>query len=64
MSSSASPSSNGPNPPAVPREFSLVQGGLLYRLLCWARLSDAALLNMRTRVMAIALLAWLPLLLL
>jgi hypothetical protein len=45
-------------------DFSLVQGGLLFHLLRRAHLSDDALLKVRLRIIAIALLAWLPLLLL
>jgi hypothetical protein len=49
-----------PNPP----EFSLVQGGLLFQVLRWAHLSaDSPKANGR-RVIVIALLAWMPLLLL
>lgn len=45
-------------------EFSYVPGGLFFQLLRWAGLSDSALLNVRQRVIIIALLAWLPLLVL
>jgi hypothetical protein len=47
-----------------PRDFSLVLGGPLFQLLRRAHLSDDALLLVRQRVVFIALLAWLPLLLL
>jgi hypothetical protein len=46
------------------RDFSLVLGGPLYQLLVRAHLSDDALLHVRQRIIAISLLAWLPLLLL
>ncbi|MFL6228959.1 MAG: hypothetical protein ACJ741_09280 [Pyrinomonadaceae bacterium] len=44
------------------QDFSLVLGGPLYQLLRRAHLSDDALLEVRQRVVFIALLAWLPLL--
>ena len=47
-----------------PPDFSLVLGGPLFQLLRRAHLSDDALLLVRQRVIVIALLAWLPLLLL
>ena len=47
-----------------PPDFSLVLGGPLFQLLRRAHLSDDALLLVRQRVIAITLLAWLPLLLL
>ena len=47
-----------------PSDFSLVQGGLLFRILRWAHLSDEALMNVRPATIVIALLAWLPLLVL
>ena len=46
------------------QNFSLVLGGPLYQLLRRVRLSDNALLMVRQRVVVIALLAWLPLLIL
>jgi hypothetical protein len=46
------------------RDFSLVLGGPLFQLLVRAHLSDDALLHVRQRIIVIALLAWLPLLLL
>jgi hypothetical protein len=46
------------------RDFSLVLGGPLFQLLRRARLSDDALMLVRQRVVFIALLAWLPLLML
>jgi len=47
-----------------PSSFSLVLGGPLYQLLRRTHLSDDALLMLRRRVIAISLLAWLPLLVL
>jgi hypothetical protein len=47
-----------------PPDFSLVLGGPLYQLLRRARLSDDALHLQRRRIVVIALLAWLPLLVL
>ena len=47
-----------------PPDFSLVLGGPLFQLLRCAHLSDDALLMMRQRLVAFALLTWLPLLLL
>ncbi|MBL8415057.1 MAG: hypothetical protein JNM42_11530 [Propionivibrio sp.] len=47
-----------------PPEFSLVLGGPLFQLLRRTHLSDDALMLVRQRIMVIALLAWLPLLLL
>jgi len=44
--------------------FSLVEGGLLFQLLRWAHLSGVGLHKPRPRILAVALLAWLPLLLL
>lgn len=46
------------------QNFSLVLGGPLFQLLCRAHLSDDALMHVRQRIVAIALFAWLPLLLL
>lgn len=46
------------------RNFSLVLGGPLFQLLRRAHLSDDALMLVRQRVFVIALLAWLPLLIL
>jgi len=46
------------------QNFSLVLGGPLYQLLRRAHLSDDALLMVRQRVVVIALLTWLPLLVL
>jgi hypothetical protein len=45
-------------------DFSLVLGGPLYQLLRRARLADDALMLARRRIVAISLLAWLPLLVL
>lgn len=47
-----------------PADFSLVLGGPLFQLWRRARLSDDALQLLRVRVMVIALLCWLPLLVL
>lgn len=47
-----------------PPDFSLVLGGPLFQLLRRAHLADDALMMVRQRIMVIALLAWLPLLLL
>ena len=47
-----------------PPDFSLVLGGPLFQLLRRAHLSDDALMLVRQRVLVIALIAWLPLLLL
>ena len=47
-----------------PPDFSLVHGGPLFQLLLRAHLSDDALELARQRIIVIALLAWLPLLLL
>ncbi len=47
-----------------PPEFSLVLGGPLFQLLRRAHLADDALMMVRQRVVVIALLAWLPLLVL
>ena len=46
------------------QNFSLILGGPLYQLLRRVHLSDDALLMLRQRVVVIALLAWLPLLIL
>ena len=46
------------------QNFSLVLGGPLYQLLRRAHLSDDAVSHLRQRVVVIALLAWLPLLIL
>lgn len=47
-----------------PPDFSLVLGGPLFQLLRRAHLADDALMIVRQRVIVIALLAWLPLLML
>jgi hypothetical protein len=44
--------------------FSLVLGGPLFQLLCKTHLSDDAMTHLRQRVIVIALIGWLPLLLL
>ncbi len=49
---------------SLPRDFSLVLGGPLFQLLRKAHLSDDALTMVRQRVIVIALIAWLPLLVL
>ncbi len=51
-------------PAGAVQDFSLVLGGPLYQLLRRAHLSDDALLLQRRRVLVLALIAWLPLLLL
>jgi hypothetical protein len=64
MNARASPPTRDPNPHRNPPEFSLVQGGLLYKVLRRAHLAaDSPEENFR-RVAVLALLAWLPLLLL
>jgi hypothetical protein len=50
--------------PQANEDFSLVLGGPLYQLLRRARLSDDVLELQRRRVLVLALMAWLPLLLL
>jgi hypothetical protein len=62
MKEHTSASTNGS--PPDPREFSLAVGGPLFRLLRRAHLSDDALAMVKGRVLVIALLAWLPLLIL
>jgi hypothetical protein len=57
-------SSSSDNPPRNPPDFSLVHGGQLFQLFLRARLSNDALELARQRIIVIALLAWLPLLLL
>ncbi len=46
-----------------PPDFAVVEGGLLFKLLRRARLTDEALGHLRRRIVVIVLLAWLPLLL-
>ena len=53
-----------PTDPVNPPDFSLVPAGLFVQLLRWAHLPDSVLMQARQRIIAIALLAWLPLLLL
>ena len=62
MNTSASDSGEGLF--QTPPDFSLVLGGPLFQLLRRAHLSDDALLLVRQRILVIALLAWLPLLVL
>lgn len=57
-------SNQGAHRPYEPPDFSLVLGGPLFQLLRRAHLSDDALMLVRQRIVAIALLAWLPLLIL
>jgi len=64
MKTSASEASETLNLLKNPPDFSLVLGGPLFQLLRRTHLSDDALLLVRQRVIVIALLAWLPLLLL
>lgn len=62
MTSSAPPSSD--RLLSEPEDFSLVLGGPLFQLLRRAHLADDALLLVRQRILVIALICWLPLLLL
>ena len=55
---------DGLNLLGTPPDFSLVLGGPLFQLLRRAHLCDEALLLVRQRIIAFALLAWLPLLVL
>ena len=64
MRTRTSKPTDGLNPLRNPPDFSLVLGGPLFQLLRRAHLSDDALLLVRQRIIIIALLAWLPLLLL
>lgn len=48
----------------TPQDFSLVQGGMVFQLLCRAHLCNDVLALLRRRIIALLLLAWLPLLLL
>ena len=57
-------STSVPTDPLNPPDFSLVPAGLFVQLLRWAHLPDRVLMQARQRIIAIALLAWLPLLLL
>jgi len=57
-------STSVPTDPLNPPDFSLVPAGLFVQLLRWAHLPDSVLMQARQRIIAIALLAWLPLLLL
>ena len=63
MASSAAPEARG-GPGQDPEDFSLVLGGPLFQLMRRARLTDDALSLQRRRIVVIALVAWLPLLLL
>jgi hypothetical protein len=54
----------GDHPAGAVQDFSLVLGGPLYQLLRRAHLSDDALSLQRRRTLVLALIAWLPLLLL
>ena len=51
-------------PLQIPQDFSLVLGGPLFQLLRRAHLTDDALLLVRQRIVVIALIVWLPLLVL
>ena len=64
MKSRTSESSDGLSSLPVPQDFSLVLGGPLFQLLLRAHMSDDALTLVRQRIIVIALLAWLPLLVL
>jgi hypothetical protein len=55
---------SGDRPTDAVQDFSLVLGGPLYQLLRRAHLSDDALSLQRRRIVVLALIAWLPLLLL
>lgn len=55
---------SGDRPTDAAQDFSLVLGGPLYQLLRRAHLSDDALSLQRRRILVLALIAWLPLLLL
>jgi hypothetical protein len=56
--------STAETPPQDPYDFSLVLGGPLFQLVRRARLSGDALELLRRRIVVIALVAWLPLLIL
>jgi hypothetical protein len=64
MQTRTSASTDGLNLLRHPPDFSLVLGGPLFQLLRRAHLSDDALMLVRQRIIVIALLTWLPLLLL
>src|SRR5438552_7513641 len=64
MNSCTSASSDGLRLLPDPRDFSLVLGGPLFQLLRRAHLSDDALMMVRQLITVIALIAWLPLLVL
>jgi hypothetical protein len=64
MRTRTSEATDGLNPLRNPPDFSLVLGGPLFQLLRRAHLSDDALMLVRQRIIVIALLTWLPLLLL
>jgi hypothetical protein len=57
-------SASGDGLRSLPRDFSLVLGGPLFQFLRKAYLSDDALMMVRQRVTVIALITWLPLLVL
>jgi hypothetical protein len=59
-----SPSLKTTTPSLAPPQFSLVLGGLLFRLYRRAHLSGESLEFLRRRVLCVTLLAWLPLLVL
>jgi len=64
MTAPASAPTDGSTLLRHPPDFSLVLGGPLFQLLRRAHLADDALMLVRQRVLVIALVAWLPLLLL
>ena len=64
MSDSSSEPAGRIDPSRDSPEFSIVPGGLLFRLLRWAHLADDSLLRVRPRIIVIAGFAWVPLLLL
>jgi hypothetical protein len=58
------PDSTGEKPFRDPPDLSLFQRGLFFQLLRWAHFPVAILMNARLRVLILAMLAWLPLLVL
>jgi len=64
MESRSSESTDASGSLRAPQDFSLVLGGPLFQLLRRAHLSDDALMLVRQRIIVIALLSWLPLLVL
>jgi hypothetical protein len=62
--STSDASTSKSNIPEPPQDFSLVLGGPLFQLLCRTHLSGNALELVKQRILAISLVAWLPLLVL